>query len=139
MMEGINDLAYLPHGKVAPPALRQMTQAYRAIINRVQRAGAQMWLSPLTPAGDLRRPTPYTQSATPEQVELRHQINRWIRGQSGVYDAGVDFEPVVMDPQNPNWLRAEYDSGDNLHLNNAGYAAMGRSIGLRAFKALRCN
>jgi lysophospholipase L1-like esterase len=137
MMEGINDLAPSPQD-LEMVSLGQMIKGYRTIIRRVRDAGARLWLSPLTPAGDARRPTPFLHSATPEQVERRHQINRWIRGESGVYDGRVDFEPIVLDPQNPNWLRLRYDSGDNLHPNNAGYAAMGRGIKLRAFAGLGC-
>ena len=39
-------------------------------------------------------------------------------------------------PRNPNWkaMKAEYDSGDHLHPNDAGYKAMGEGIDLKLFK-----
>ena len=138
MMEGINDLAPLLSSEATPPSLDAMAAGYSDIAQRVQAAGAGMWLSPLTPGGDLERPTPYTHSMTPEHVQRRHEVNRWIRGQSGVYDGRVDFESVVFDPQEPNWIRADYDTGDNLHPNNAGLAAMGASIDLTVLDELPC-
>ncbi len=144
MMEGINDLAPLAEltGGVtnpAPPTAEQMAFAYSDIVERVRAAGARIWLSPLTPAGDSKRPTPFTHSITPAHVERRHEINRWIRSHSGAYDGRVDFETVVLDPQWPNWIAPEYDTGDNLHPNNDGLVAMGESIDLSLFEQFRCD
>ncbi len=62
----------------------------------------------------------------------RETINQWIRT-SGWFDAVIDFEKVVRDPSAPTKLLPAYDSGDHLHPNDAGYAAMGNSIDLRLF------
>jgi lysophospholipase L1-like esterase len=56
-------------------------------------------------------------------------VNKWIRG-SGAYDAVADFDAVVRDPANPKHIKAEFDSGDHLHPNDAGYVAMANSIDL---------
>lgn len=138
MMEGINDLAAINGPTPIPPSLQYMSTGYRTIIDRVRAAGAEIWLSPLTPAGDTARPTPWTSSITPEHVTRRHEINRWIRSQSGAYDGRVDFETVVLDPQFPNWLKMAYDSGDNLHPNTAGLDSMGHSVDLSLFSRYAC-
>jgi lysophospholipase L1-like esterase len=47
----------------------------------------------------------------------------------------VDFEAATRDPENPKRIRAEFDPGDHLHPNDAGYQAMGESINLSIFTA----
>lgn len=56
-------------------------------------------------------------------------MNQWIRT-SGAFDAVVDFDAVLRDPAHPNDMQAVYDSGDHLHPNDAGYAAMANAIDL---------
>lgn len=64
----------------------------------------------------------------------RKLVNQWIRT-SGVPDAVIDFEPCMQDPVQPAHLRPAYDSGDGLHPNGAGYAAMAACVNLSAFAA----
>jgi len=71
---------------------------------------------------------------TPEGETKRLALNEWIRT-SGAYDAVIDFDAVVRDPAQPTRLRAEYDSGDNLHPNDAGYEVMGDAVDLALFTA----
>lgn len=136
MMEGINDIG--PGGGSTPPAVDAFVAAYTDIIGRVRAADAAMWLSPLTPAGDLERPTPFGHSSTPERIERRHEVNDWIRRRSGVYDPRADFEQAVKDPQKPNWIALPFDFGDNLHPNSEGAMAMAESIDLAIFDRLKC-
>ena len=56
-------------------------------------------------------------------------MNDWIRT-SGAFDAVIDFEKVVQDPAKPGYVRADYDCGDHLHPNDAGYAAMAELVDL---------
>jgi lysophospholipase L1-like esterase len=63
----------------------------------------------------------------------RQAVNAWIRT-SGEYDAVIDFDRVTRDPDLPTRLLPLYDSGDHLHPNDAGYAAMGDAIDLKLFK-----
>ena len=60
---------------------------------------------------------------------MRQAVNEWIR-QSGAYDGVIDFDAVVRDPQHSSHIRADYDAGDHLHPNDAGYKAMGDSVDL---------
>lgn len=63
---------------------------------------------------------------------VRHAVNEWIlRG--GAYDGVLDFDAVLRDPANPDRLAPDYDSGDHLHPNPDGYAAMADSIDLALF------
>jgi hypothetical protein len=39
---------------------------------------------------------------------------------------------VLQDPRHPGRMRPDYDSGDHLHPNDAGYAAIAGSLDLAA-------
>ena len=66
----------------------------------------------------------------------RQAVNRWIRT-GAEYDAVIDFDQVITDPANPARFRPEYDSGDHLHPNDAGYRAMGEAVELSLFARSR--
>ena len=63
---------------------------------------------------------------------VRQAVNQWIRT-SRAFDAVVDFEAATKSPDNPNRIRAEFDSGDHLHPNDAGYKAMAEAVDLSIF------
>jgi lysophospholipase L1-like esterase len=67
---------------------------------------------------------------------IRRSVNAWIRG-NAVFDGVVDFDACVQDPAHPTRLHAMFDSGDHIHLNDAGFRAMGECIDLRPFVATR--
>jgi lysophospholipase L1-like esterase len=66
---------------------------------------------------------------TPAGEVMRQAVNAWIRTGGG-FDAVVDFETVVRDPARPTFLRADFDSGDGTHPNDAGYRAMAAAFDL---------
>jgi hypothetical protein len=74
--------------------------------------------------------TPFKGSTvfTAAREQTRQQTNAWILT-SGAFDATVD-------PDDPQALRPEFDSGDHLHLTDAGYAAMGQSVDVRGLLRL---
>ena len=43
----------------------------------------------------------------------------------------IDFDQAVRDPQAPSKLRADFDGGDHIHLNDAGYQAMANAVPLQ--------
>ena len=69
---------------------------------------------------------------TPEKDKIRLAVNKWIRT-SGAFDGVIDFDKVVQDPNNPMIFAKQYNSGDSLHPNDAGYHKMAESINLRLF------
>lgn len=64
--------------------------------------------------------------------QVREAVNEWIRT-SGVFDGVIDFDKATQDPRNPLRFNPQYDSGDHLHPNDAGYRAMADSIDLALF------
>lgn len=69
---------------------------------------------------------------TPEGEANRQTINNWIRT-SGRFDAVIDMDATVRDPQHPSRFSAAVDSGDHLHPGDAGYKIMSDSIDLKLF------
>jgi lysophospholipase L1-like esterase len=63
---------------------------------------------------------------------MRQAVNDWIRN-SGEYDAVIDFDAILRDPDVPTQLLPLYDSGDHLHPNDLGYEAMSNAIDLKLF------
>ena len=45
-------------------------------------------------------------------------------------DGVIDFDKATEDPAKPGHIRADYDCGDHLHPNDAGYKAMADSVEL---------
>jgi lysophospholipase L1-like esterase len=66
----------------------------------------------------------------------RQFVNAWIRTNT-VFDGVIDFDTAVRDPVTLTNFRAAYHPGLNandwLHLNPAGYKAMGDAIDLNLF------
>jgi lysophospholipase L1-like esterase len=129
VLEGINDLGMLTRdGDVARAEhdafVRRITGAYEQIITRAHTHGIKVFGATLTPfvGSSYYHPGPATEAD-------RQTINEWIRT-PGHFDAVVDFDKAVRDPQHPDHLSAAFDSGDHLHPSPAGFAAMAEAVPL---------
>jgi lysophospholipase L1-like esterase len=99
------------------------------LIARGRAAGLRIYGGTLKPMEGSRRPGYYS----PASEAKRQAVNRWIRT-SGAFDAVIDFDAVVRDPDRPGRLSPAYDSGDGSHPNDRGYKAMADAIDLRLFR-----
>ena len=129
LLEGINDIRKTGAGSVFgdrpmvdPQAL---IAAYSQIIARAHERGIKVIGGTILPFGGAGY---YTM----ERESVRAAVNEWMRT-SKQFDGVVDFDAAMRDPADPNKLKAEYDSGDHLHPNPAGYRQMGAVIDLRLF------
>lgn len=108
----------------------QIVAGHRQLIRRAHARGVKIYGATLTPFGGFG-------FYSAEKESKRQAINHWIRT-SGEYDAVIDFDAVLRDPNDPTRLRSDnerdYDSGDHLHPNDAGYEAMAMAIDLTLFK-----
>ena len=130
LMEGINDIghstsAMLPEQDVTAD---QIIAGMKQIVARVHAHGAKIYGATLTPYEG----TVFHGYYQPEGEKKREAVNEWIR--HGDFDAVIDFDAVVRDPEHPTRIRAEYDVGDHLHPNDAGYRAMGEAVDLKLFE-----
>lgn len=70
--------------------------------------------------------------ASAEGEAARQALNDWIRT-TPLFDGVIDFDRVMRDPAHPSQMLPKYDSGDSVHPNDSGYAAMADAIDLRLF------
>jgi lysophospholipase L1-like esterase len=112
--------------------VEQIIQGHRQLIQRARAKGLRVFGSTLTPLEGFLLPGTPIPVWSPAKEVKRQAVNRWIRN-SGEYDAVIEFDLVLRDPNSPTKLLAIYDSGDHAHPNDAGYKAMADTIDLRLF------
>src|SRR5262249_13064585 len=122
--EGVNDIGVAPPAAADAVAARLIT-AYQDMIARAHRANLRIYGATILPFGGSMYDDPARESA-------RQTVNRWIRA-SGAYDAVIDFDAALRDPENPTRLLAAADGGDHLHPNEAGYRMMADAVELSLF------
>ncbi|KAI0734866.1 SGNH hydrolase-type esterase domain-containing protein [Fomitopsis betulina] len=132
IFEGVNDI-----GTAATDVHSQqvvgdrLIQAFEQIVTRVHAFGIPMFAATITPFG---APNNTIQPYADAQREVtRQRVNAWIRD-SGKFDAVVDFDAIVRDPNNVTQLNPAYNSGDYLHPNVAGYTAIANAFSLEIFQ-----
>src|SRR5215468_3257264 len=125
---GINDIGFGGFIPTEAVSADDIIGGYRQLIARAHSHGIRIYGATLTPFDNVG--SPYFSAAHEVQ---RQTVNAWIRT-SGEFDAVIDFDKVVRDPNNPSKLLPAFDSGDHLHPSDAGYKAMADSINLKLFK-----
>ncbi|MFC0541748.1 SGNH/GDSL hydrolase family protein [Kutzneria chonburiensis] len=129
VFEGVNDIGT---ATADPTTQHQVVQnlmvAYQQMVTRAHSHGIRVYGVTITPFGgnSYDDPTGYREAA-------RQSFNTWIRT-SHAFDAVVDFDRVARDPAHPTQLLPAYDTGDHLHLNPAGYRALGQAVPLGLFR-----
>ena len=136
LMMGINDIGW-PGCALAPndkqPTAEEIIAGYRQLIERAHADGMRIVGATLTPFGDSFAGTPFEGYYTADKEKIRVAVNEFIR--SGAFDGVIDFDKAVVDPAKPGYIKAEFDKGDHLHPNAAGYAAMAAAIDLGVLAA----
>ncbi|RKR36341.1 GDSL-type esterase/lipase family protein [Paraburkholderia sp. BL17N1] len=117
--DAINDL-----NTDTPPTARRLIGALRQLIERAHRANIKAICSTLTPF-----------AATGSVEAARQDINAFILSPTSGCDAVLDQAKAVSDPANPAVLLPAYNSGDNLHPNEAGLQAIADAMDLGALTA----
>jgi len=132
LFEGVNDLGGLTRdGEVTPEQhsvrVKHIISAYEQIVQRAHAHGLRVFGATITPyvGSDYYHPGPLSEAD-------RQAVNAWIRV-AGHFDAVIDFDSVVRDPQHLDRLLPAFDCGDHLHPSPAGYRAMGEAVQLNLF------
>jgi lysophospholipase L1-like esterase len=133
VLEGINDIGTLTRdGLVSADKhaelVRRMIGAYEQMIARAHAHGIKVIGATILPYGGSQS---YRQD--PMSEADRVAINEWIRA-PGHFDAVVDLDRIMRDPQRPDRLLVDYDSGDGLHPSPKGFKAMADAFPLALFE-----
>jgi lysophospholipase L1-like esterase len=129
VLEGINDLGMARQGP--RPTVADLIAGHRQLIARGRARGLAVIGATLLPYEG----TVFPGYWSAEGEATRQKFNDWLRT-SGAYDGIIDFDAVMRDPKAPARMRPEFDSGDHLHPNDAGYQAMANALDLALFRAM---
>jgi lysophospholipase L1-like esterase len=129
VLEAINDLGTRANAErrgEKPATVQELIGAYQQIIQRAHTHNILVYGGTILP---------YEGAAyfNPDGEADRKEINKWIRT-SGQFDGVIDFDAATRDPNQPSHLSPTFDSGDHLHPNDAGYAAMATAISIKIFQ-----
>ncbi len=139
VFEGVNDLG-IAYGHFSGPlasrfrslasgghvTAEQMIAGYRQIIDRAHEKGLKVFGATIAP---YEGASYYSE----EGEAVREKINHWIRT-SHAFDAVLDFDAALRDPEDPKRIATPLQAGDHLHGSDAGYEAVARSINLALFR-----
>jgi len=118
---GVNDLGASSGLGIADALIT----AYGEFIDVAHHYGLLVYGVPILPFGG-------SQYDTSDREAARQLVNDWVLT-GGRFDAVIDLDSVMRDPENPTSLLPDYDSGDHLHPSLAGYEAMADAIELSLF------
>ncbi|MEV8313064.1 GDSL-type esterase/lipase family protein [Streptomyces sp. NPDC059900] len=131
---GLNDLG-IPGQEAYPepapvPTADDLIAGFTALADRIHAAGLTAIATTVGPY----KSTVYEGYSTPEGVAVAREVNDWIRGAESPYDAYADLAAAVADPADPDRIHDDYDSGDGLHVNDAGARALADAVDLATLK-----
>lgn len=136
VIAGQNDLGFGSAGGAPDPA--PVIAGLTTAVSRMKAAGLRVLLGTIPPArgafagplGAIGQPGGFGALHGSQAADAARQlVNAWVRSQS-IADAVVDVDACLRDPVASDHLRADYDSGDHLHPNASGYAAMAACVDL---------
>ncbi len=132
ILHGVNDLGGLTRNAPVSDAdhaalVEQITTAYAQMVRKARERGVKVVGATITPYGGSNYYHPNEANERDRQA-----VNAWIRA-PGNFDAVIDMDKALRDPDQPDRLRPAYDSGDHLHPSLEGYRAMGQAVPLELF------
>jgi len=126
IFEGINDIGGSRNKDDALRVVGDLIAAYDRMIDSAKAEGIHVYGATLLPFGG-------SFYDSPDHEMARAKVNEWIRT-SGRFDAVIDLEAALADPQNPLHLLPDADTGDHLHPNETGYRMIAEAVDLMLFQ-----
>jgi len=124
VLESINDIGLARDNPC--PTVRDLIAGQMQLIERAHARGLKIY-------GGTLLPFEGAAYYTPQGEAKRKEYNEWVRT-SKSFDGVIDFDAATRDPAAPTKLLPQYNSGDNLHLNDAGYQVMANAVDLALLK-----
>lgn len=123
---GINDLG-LPGMSGEPPATAaDLVAGFESLAQRAHDAGLKILAATIGPFGNAI----YPGVSTPEGLAIQREVNDWIRA-TDTFDATFDVARAVENPEATDTIHPALDTGDGMHLNDAGAEAMANAVDLK--------
>jgi lysophospholipase L1-like esterase len=129
VMLGTNDLRNRPGKPEEEVTAPQMIAGLRQFAVRGQAGEIKVIGGTLTP---FENETFLPGAWNPKREAVRQAVNEWLR-KTDAFEAIVDFDRALRDPDHPTRMLPIYDCGDHLHPSDLGYRAMGDAIDLSLF------
>jgi lysophospholipase L1-like esterase len=121
---GINDIGFsVDQAPTQEVSAQQIINAIDTAVGKAKARGLRVLLGTLMP---FKGAAAYFSVGGEAK---RQAVNAWIRGNTTV-DGVVDFDQAMRSAADAATLNPAYDSGDHLHPNDAGYAAMAAAVDL---------
>jgi lysophospholipase L1-like esterase len=98
----------------------RLIAAFKQIAADCKKAGITVFAATITPFSS---PGSQQSYSNPVREATRQKVNNWILT-SGTFDAVVDFDKILHNPSTVSQLAPNYNGGDYLHPNVAGYQAI---------------
>ncbi|RDB26787.1 hypothetical protein Hypma_005279 [Hypsizygus marmoreus] len=133
VFEGVNDIGTAAANTATQTQVaNQLINAFKQIASDAKKAGLQVFAATIlpfsAPGGTSQQPY-----SDPTREAARKTVNNWILT-SGTFDAVIDFDKFLRNPSTPTQLAGQYNSGDYLHPNVAGYTELASQFPLDIFK-----
>ena len=121
LAQGINDIVAsdMLRDRSQQVSAEQIINGMRTLIQRAHDRNLKICGATLLPLGGVQPPFIYSAAGEAK----RQAVHAWVRG-AGAFDAVLDAEEIMRDPEQQDRLLPAFDSGDHLHPNDAGYQAM---------------
>jgi lysophospholipase L1-like esterase len=126
LLEGINDIGGTHGEETSKQVVEDLIAAYKKMIDEAHAQGIKVYGATITPIKKSFYYTNYREAA-------RTSVNRWIRT-SGFFDAVIDLDKAIRNPEDTLTILPDAQSGDYLHPNEQGYRMMGEVIDLSLFE-----
>jgi lysophospholipase L1-like esterase len=126
IFEGINDIGQAQGVEGSEKVADDLIAAYEQMIDSAHAEGILVYGATLMPFGG-------SFYDSPEHEAARTEVNEWIRN-SGRFDAVIDIDAVLRDPDKPKKLLPEADTGDHLHPNETGHRMIAEAVDLSLFE-----
>jgi len=124
IFEGVNDIGGVRSSDAAASVASGLIAAYKMMIDSAHSRGLTIYGATITPFKGNGYFNQYSE-------ECRNKVNGWIRG-SGWFDAVIDFDHVVRNPQDTISLVSSFQN-DGLHPDLQGFKKMADCIDLKLF------
>jgi len=124
VFEGVNDIGGVRSATAATTTANNLIAAYKQMIVKAHTKNIMIYGGTILPFKGNSYYNQYSELC-------RSTVNQWIRSK-GNYDAFIDFDKTMRNPQDTTRLVSTYQN-DGLHPDAAGYKTMGESIDLNLF------